>query len=98
MTLTTSDKYGGIYFAHMVIPLLSIKIIVLLFLLIENAVKYSMPNKYITINFQDHYDNVLVEISSLTPYCDDNDIAHIFEKGYRGEKLNAVQKELPILH
>lgn len=60
-------------------------------LLIENAVKYSQANKYVTVDFENNSDNVLVEISSLTPYCDENDIAHIFEKGYRGK--NAIKIE-----
>lgn len=61
-------------------------------LIIENAVKYSMSNRYITIDFKDDCDYTIVEISSLTPYCDETEITHIFEKGYRGKNAKKIEK------
>ncbi len=61
-------------------------------LIIENAVKYSMQNKYVTIDIRDDYNDTVVEISSLTPYCDENDIAHMFERGYRGKNAKKIEK------
>ena len=66
------------------------------FLLLENAIKYSHPNGEIIINFnepQNEKDQLLVSITSDGPYCDEEDIKHIFEKGFRGKYAKSIIPE-----
>lgn len=52
-------------------------------LLIDNAVKYSINNDVI-IRFQENNSLLKVTIESFSPYCYPSEVAHIFNKGYRG--------------
>lgn len=58
-------------------------------LLIDNAVKYSYKGCSVEIRFECIENTLNVEVSSFSPYCSQNDIEHIFEKGYRGK--NAIR-------
>lgn len=60
----------------------------LLFILLENAIKYSPKDRPIDVSFNETDSILDVSIKSIGPYCDDNEIAHLCEKGFRGE--NAV--------
>lgn len=61
-------------------------------LIIENAIKYSYSyNNSVNINFNDDLNgNLIVEVSSYSPYCSAEDISHLFEKGYRGKNAKKV--------
>ncbi len=58
-------------------------------LLIDNAVKYSYHECSVEIRFECFENTLKVDVSSFSPYCSQNDIDHIFEKGYRGK--NAIR-------
>ncbi len=63
----------------------------LLFIIFENAVKYSPPNKSIEVDFSDGIDEILdVSIKSIGPYSDENELLHLCEKGYRGENAKLL--------
>lgn len=81
-----SYKYIRAYQSFEIIP----------FLLLDNAIKYSHPNDEIIIEFYDQNNNkdpLLVSITSDGPYCDTNEIQHIFEKGYRGTYAKKIVAE-----
>ena len=61
-------------------------------LLIENAVKYTYGNfNDVDIEFTKcGADKLIVVISSYSPYCSQEEIKHIFEKGYRGKNALRV--------
>ena len=63
-------------------------------LIIENAVKYSYGNGgYVAINiFENSDSHVTVTITSYSPYCSEEDLSHIFEKGFRGKHANRISK------
>lgn len=65
---------------------------ILLFILLENAIKYSPDNKPININFLEDGCILDVTITSTGPYCDENEIIHLCQKGYRGENAKAYSK------
>lgn len=63
----------------------------LVFILLENAIKYSPDNKPVEVNFCE-CDNILdITIKSTGPYCDENEILHICEKGFRGNNAKLIQ-------
>lgn len=54
------------------------------FILLENAIKYSLNNSQISIIFKDlDYKTTSVIIKNTTEYISDEEIKHIFERGYR---------------
>lgn len=57
---------------------------ILPFLLLENAVKYTMGDKTVEVVFEEIGDNLYVSIESFGPYCEDDELGKIFEKNYRG--------------
>lgn len=64
---------------------------VLFFVLIENAIKYSPINSKINITYQDKPNNSsYVEIINECTELTQEDIDHIFEKGYRGKNSMSV--------
>lgn len=58
---------------------------ILLFTLLENAIKYSPEGNPVTVNFYEQGSVLKVSITSMGPYCDENEIVHLCEKGFRGE-------------
>lgn len=59
-------------------------------LILENAVKYSRPSGEVQVNFSCDVDDLLiVSIDSYSPYCSEDDLKHIFDKGFRGK--NAIK-------
>lgn len=56
-------------------------------LIIDNAVKYSLQNHPISVNFMEDTNNLIVDVISYSPYCSEDDLSHIYTKGFRG--LNA---------
>ena len=60
------------------------------FLLLENAFKYSAADAEIKVNFSSFSGGLTIKIESYGPYCNQSEIPHITEKGYRGK--NAQKK------
>lgn len=58
---------------------------VLTFLLFENAVKYSPKNETVKVIFENTEEGVRVTISSMGPYCNEEEMRHLEQKGYRTE-------------
>lgn len=59
-------------------------------LILENAIKYSRENSYVSIAFNENGNLLTVEVASLTPYCSREELTHIFEKGFRGKNASSV--------
>ena len=59
-------------------------------LIIDNAVKYSYRNHVISVNFREDANDLIVEVISYSPYCSENDLNHIYAKGFRGETARKV--------
>ena len=58
-------------------------------LLIENAVKYSYYSSDVQITFSESSSSeVDVSIESYSPYCSNEDLTRIFEKGFRGKNAS----------
>lgn len=54
------------------------------FLVLENATKYTVSGKAIEVFFCETEKDLTITVSSFGPYCSEEDIEHIFDKGYRG--------------
>lgn len=65
----------------------------LLFIIFENAIKYSPNNKSVDVCFTEKDKSLVVVISSIGPYCDENEILHLCEKGFRGENAKVFQQK-----
>lgn len=64
---------------------------ILLFIVLENAIKYSVDNRSVDVDFEENGNILNVQIKSLGPYCDENEILHLCEKGFRGTNAQAIQ-------
>lgn len=64
----------------------------LLFILLENAIKYSPNNKPVEVIFDEKGNILDVTIKSIGPYCDENEITHLCDKGFRSENAKIVQE------
>lgn len=56
----------------------------LLFIILENAIKYSPNNKPVNIYFKETRNQLDVSIVSLGPYCESDELRRLTEKGFRG--------------
>ena len=57
----------------------------LLFIILENAIKYSPKKRTINVNFNEpDEDKLVVKIESVGPFCRDNELKKIGTKGFRG--------------
>ena len=65
----------------------------LLFVLLENAIKYSPNNQSVDVNFIEKANILDVEITSVGPYCNENEITRLCEKGFRSENAQIMQKQ-----
>lgn len=63
----------------------------LLFIVLENAIKYSPNNNPIEVIFEEKEHLLDVTIKSIGPYCDENEILHLCDKGFRSENARIVQ-------
>lgn len=63
----------------------------LLFILLENAIKYSPNNNPVDIILKEYGSKLDVTISSIGPYCDENELLMLCKKGFRGQNATAVQ-------
>lgn len=66
---------------------------ILLFILLENAIKYSPNDLPVNVDFVESGSTLDVTISSLGPYCDENEILLLCQKGYRGEQARVVEEQ-----
>lgn len=64
----------------------------LLFILLENAIKYSPDNKPVEVIFDEKAHLLDVTIKSIGPYCDENEILHLCDRGFRGENARLTQR------
>lgn len=62
---------------------------ILLFILLENAIKYSPDGLPVNVNFLEVGSILDVTIASTGPYCNENELTHLCQKGYRGENAKA---------
>lgn len=63
----------------------------LLFIVLENAIKYSPNNKPVDVIFEEKGHILDVTIKSIGPYCDENEILHLCDKGFRSENAKIAQ-------
>ena len=63
----------------------------LLFIVLENAIKYSPNNKPVDVIFEESGHLLDVTIKSIGPYCDENEILHLCDKGFRSENARIAQ-------
>ncbi len=64
----------------------------LLFIVLENAIKYSPKNRPVEVFFEERGHLLDVIIKSIGPYCDENEILHLCDKGFRGENAKIAQE------
>ncbi len=70
--------------------ILSKNIYLVMFILMENAIKHSLHNCDINIDFEESNDKTIFKISNRSPLIEETEYEKIFERGYRGK--NAVSK------
>lgn len=61
------------------------------YLLLDNALKYSMPNKNIEVNFDEIGSQLSVTIKSFSIRPDNHEINNLKVRGYRGRNTEGVQ-------
>jgi signal transduction histidine kinase len=59
-------------------------------ILVDNAIKYSMRNQEVEVLCNDVPRGVEVSVSSYSPRISNEDLPHIFERGYRGAVAHRV--------
>jgi K+-sensing histidine kinase KdpD len=65
---------------------------VLLFLLLENAIKYTPIGKPINISFYEPKNTLSVEIKSIGPFCKPDELNKLCTKGFRGDNARSSGK------
>ena len=63
----------------------------LLFIVLENAIKYSPNDRSVDVTFEENGHLLDVTIKSIGPYCDENEILHLCDKGFRGKNAKIAQ-------
>ena len=66
---------------------------ILPFLLMENAVKYTVKDHNVDVLFEEHNGNLFVTIKSFGPFCEDDEIKNVFNKGFRGRNTEKYTSE-----
>lgn len=61
------------------------------YLLLENAIKYTVGNQDIDIFFNDARDGIEIKVQNMGPSLDPVEKEHIFDKGYRGNNAKKRQ-------
>lgn len=64
----------------------------LLFIILENAIKYSPNGKPVEVIFNEDAHLLDVTIRSIGPFCDENEIMHLCDKGFRSENAKIAQE------
>lgn len=70
--------------------ILSNNIYLVIFILMENAVKHSGENAKINIDFEEDENYTTFSISNIGPYINEDEKDRLYERGYRGK--NAISK------
>lgn len=70
--------------------ILSNNIYLVIFILMENAVKHSIENSKVRIDFDETGEYTIFIISNIGPFIDNDEIEKLFKRGYRGK--NAISK------
>jgi len=65
---------------------------IVLFILVENAVKYSFNGAEIFVDVSEIDDSVIISVSSWGPCIAANETVKIFERGYRGLAAERMSK------
>ena len=65
---------------------------ILPYIIIENGIKYSYPQKDITIEFSETEKTINVVITSLSLRPQEKDLSILFERGYRGENAKYLKE------
>ena len=60
------------------------------FLLLENATKYTTQGKAVEVVFCEAENSLTIDVKSYGPYCSQDEITRIFEKGFRGSSAKEV--------
>ena len=55
------------------------------FLLLENAVKYSLNDSEVNVLFESQASKLIIRIESFSPYCSKEELTKITERGFRGK-------------
>ena len=55
------------------------------FLLLENAVKYSVNDSEVNVLFESQISKLIIRIESFSPYCSREELEKITERGFRGK-------------
>ena len=64
----------------------------LLFIILENAIEYSPNNKAVEVIFEENGHLLDVAVRSTGPYCDENKLLHLCDKGFRSENAKIAQE------
>ena len=68
---------------------LSRNVYLAIYIILENAVKYSIPEKYIRISFyEDSYCKTIVEIENLCDKIEESEKNYLMKRGYRGKNAS----------
>ena len=62
----------------------------LLFIILENAIKYSPNDNSVNVKFDEKGDTLDVTVESIGPYCDENELVHLCDKGFRGKNARSI--------
>lgn len=65
---------------------------ILPYIIIENGIKYSLPNKDITIEFSETEKTINVVITSISLRPHEKDLNILYERGYRGENAKYLKE------
>lgn len=62
-------------------------------LLIDNAIKYTLENNEILINFKDFDTKSIITIESYSIFCPEDELDLLFKKGKRGKNATKINEE-----
>ena len=63
------------------------------YLLIDNALKYSLKNSEINVTINDSDDKQCIEIKSMGAFVEENEIKSLFKRGYRGANARKFNEQ-----
>lgn len=63
------------------------------FLIIENAIKYSVDNSEINVNFEESRDNLKIEVINFGPPVKSKEVPYLLNRGFRGENAKKFSAE-----
>lgn len=61
------------------------RIYITIFNLLENAIKHSKPNKFVSINFEENHSTTIVTIANIGSLIEDDEKELLFKRNYRGK-------------